>query len=492
MKKYALEWTVFICGAVVMILELVGSRILAPYVGTSIVVWTSLIGVILGSLSAGYYWGGRRADQNAQREELAQIILLAAICIVATAILKEPILNVISKVIKNLYIATVTSTLLLFAPASAILGMISPYAAKLKMYDTEHAGKTIGTLYALSTLGSIVGTFLAGFLLIAFFGSTNILYVLAGTLILATIILQRDKIRIKLIMLVVIGVIAALGFFSQAKAESKGMIDVDTNYQRIQIYPIQYKDRLVRILRMDKYGLQSGMLLDGDVTELVFDYLKMYNMVEQFVSPPKHALMIGGAAYSYPKAFLKKFPEADLDVVEFDPALTALARKYFFLTDDPRLHIFHEDGRTFLNKAPSTMYDAIFVDAFTSLTPPYQLTTREAVQKMSDRLQEDGVVFVNLIGAFEGDASPFFQAEYATYKSVFPNVYAFWVNEDDATKKQNLMIVAAKSAEPMEQVPANEEIAQYLKQRWQKDITTDMPILTDEYAPIERYMMRVY
>lgn len=483
MKTYSLEWTVFICGAVVMILELVGSRILAPYVGTSIVVWTSLIGIILGSLSIGYYWGGIIADKHARLEELARIVLVAALLVIITAILKEPMLTLLVKLLSNLYATTIIATIALFAPASIALGMISPYAAKLKMHDTEHAGATVGTLYALSTIGSIVGTFLAGFFLIAYVGSTVILYVLSAVLVLTTVLIQRNKLGKRIVLLILIAVVGSLSVLKSTSAASAGMIDVDTNYQRVQIYSITYRDRPVRIMKTDKFGMQSGMFLDGDPTELVFDYLKMFNLVEYFISPPKHSLLIGGAAYSYPKAYLKRFPDAKLDVVEFDPGLTDLARRYFNLVDDARLRIIHEDGRTFLNNAATSTYDSVFIDAFSSLTIPYQLTTREAVQKVSDSLEDNGVVLVNSIGSFEGNASQFFRAEYATYKSVFPNVYAFWVESDRETSVQNIMLVATKSKDPLHQ---------NLKQLWQKEIKTDLPILTDEHAPVERYMMGIY
>lgn len=492
MKKYSLEWTVFICGAVVMVLELVGSRILAPHVGTSIVVWTSLIGIILGSLSAGYYWGGKLADKNARPEALARIILVSAVLVVFTAIFKEPVLSIFTKFFNNIYVTTILATMILFAPSSVALGMISPYAAKLKMHDTEHAGATIGTLYALSTIGSIVGTFLAGFFLVAYFGSTVILYVLAIILVLTTVLIHRGKLALRMVLLALIAIIGSFSVFFGALAKASGVIDVDTNYQRVQIYPITYKNRPVRILRTEIFGVQSGMYLDGDTSELVFDYLKMYNLVEHFQPQLKRSLLIGGAAYSYPKAYLKRFRDAQLDVVELDPGLTDLARKYFNLVDDPRLHIFHEDGRIFLNQVAPATYGAVFIDAFSSLTIPYQLTTREAVQKVSDSLQENGVVLVNIVGAFQGVGSEFFRAEYATYKKVFPQVYAFWVKSDKDTEVQNIMLVATKSKASLNLATDSPEIAQFLKQLWAKEITTDLPILTDEHAPVERYMMGVY
>ncbi|MEI7511875.1 MAG: fused MFS/spermidine synthase [Candidatus Uhrbacteria bacterium] len=492
MNKYLIEWTVFICGAVVMILELVGSRILAPHVGASLMVWTSLIGIILGSLSVGYYWGGKLADKNARLSELAQIIFIGALLVVCTALLKESVLNLCYSLFQNLYLTTLVATCILFAPASVALGMVSPYAAKLKMLDTAHAGSTIGSLYALSTIGSIVGTFLAGFFLIAFFGSTIILYVLAALLVLNAILIHRQALLLKGIVLVLIVGIGSTVVIRGAFARLVGVVDVDTNYQRVQIYPTTYRDRSVRLLRTDFFSVQSGMFLDGDSSELVFDYTKMYDLVGQVQASSGHALLIGGAAYSYPKAYLKKFPAGAMDVVELDPRLTELAHQYFGLKDDARLRIFHEDGRVFLNTVSPATYDSILVDAYSSLSIPYQLATREAVQKMHDALRENGAVLVNIVGSIEGGKGEFFRAEYATYKSVFPRVYVFWVKSDQADEVQNLMLVATKSDQSLLMSSDDPEISQYLKQLWGKEIKADMNILTDEHAPVDWYMQKMY
>jgi len=165
MKKFRLELIVFVCGAMVMVFELVGSRVVAPYVGTSTFVWTNLIGVILASLSLGYYLGGKMADKNPKIEVLAWIIFSSSILIVFTWLFKDLIMTYSGFIVDN-RLRALLSAIILFVPASLFLGMVSPYAFKLKLSSLKHSGETAGTLYALSTLGSIVGTFLAGFYLI--------------------------------------------------------------------------------------------------------------------------------------------------------------------------------------------------------------------------------------------------------------------------------------------------------------------------------------
>ena len=163
-NKYILEITVFICGAVVMIYELIGSRILGPFFGTSIFIWTSLIGIILGSLSLGYYLGGRLSDKKASFNILALFLLCSAILIGLTFLFKSFLLFFLQNNIDDIRISSVLASVILFSPASILFGMISPYAAKLSLVTINTSGTVIGRLYAISTAGSIIGTFLSGFI----------------------------------------------------------------------------------------------------------------------------------------------------------------------------------------------------------------------------------------------------------------------------------------------------------------------------------------
>jgi spermidine synthase len=198
--------------------------------------------------------------------------------------------------------------------------------------------------------------------------------------------------------------------------------------------------------------------------------------------------MLGGGAYSYPKDFLAQFPKATMDVVEIDPGITELARNFFNLKDDARLSIYHEDARTFFLKDRSK-YDVIYGDAFHSNSIPYQLTTVEFARTLSNSLTDTGVVLLNIISSIEGDTGQFFRAEYATYASVFPQVFVIPVNNQDKNAVQNLMLVAMKSKVSPSFTSKNPELNTYLRKIWTQGITPDMPILTDEKAPVERYFM---
>jgi spermidine synthase len=274
-------------------------------------------------------------------------------------------------------------------------------------------------------------------------------------------------------------------------ADKKLLVDTDTPYNRVWIYDQNYSVNNVSV-KVRKMGINnenhSSMFLNYD--ELVNDYTRYYHLAKYFKPDFQKTLMLGGAGYSYPKDYLKKYPEATMDVVEIDPKITELAKEYFKLKEDPRLRIFHEDARVYLNKTKEK-YDVIFGDAFTSrYSVPYQLTTKEAVEKKYSILNEDGVVILNTISSIEGKAGQFLRAEYATYKSVFPEVYLFPVQEkENGTKTQNIVLVALKRKNDAALAGGNDEdLNKYLGNLWTKEIEDDMPILTDDFAPVDYYI----
>ncbi|HTW96936.1 MAG TPA: fused MFS/spermidine synthase [Candidatus Methylomirabilis sp.] len=494
MSKYGLEITVFLSGAALMILELAGSRLLAPFVGTSLVVWTSLIGIIMGALSLGYYAGGKIADRQAKAEVLAAIILAAAFTVLGVATVSFFVLAVIGASILGLYLKAVIAAVLLFALPSFLLGIVSPYAVKLKINSLAYTGRTVGDLYALSTIGSIAGTFAAGFWLIPFFGTMKILFFIAFLLIVAAAILApRRLFKIKLLAILILLLLLIIFLKTSALASEMGFVDVDSQYNRIWIYPSRdvATGRPVLRLSTDPFGIQSAMFTDRD-DDLVFKYLKYYRLGDVLNPGIKNALMIGGAAYSYPKDFLKNHLQANLDVVEIDAKMTEVAKKYFNLPDDPRLKIYHEDARIFLNNNQKK-YDAVYVDAFNShLSVPYQLTTQEAVREIYRGLNDGGVAIVNIISAISGDKGKFLRAEYATYQSVFPQVYLFQVDALNSTQVQNLILIAVKSNQGANFQSANLEYQGMLGMIWREPLAADMPILTDDYAPVDYYTMNLF
>ncbi len=492
MKQYRLGTIVFISGAVVMIFELVGSRILGPYVGTSIFVWTSLIGIILGSLSLGYWLGGKLADQQPQYHILAGILLTAALSIFLVAFVKEGVLAAIVGAFTDLKWSSVMGALSLFTVPSVLLGTVSPYAVRLRLEKLESSGQTVGNLYALSTVGSIIGTFLAGFVLIPLLGSTKIIFLLAALLVAAAILaVPKKMLPLKIGAVIVLLGLSAAAPQLQAQIGKGNVIDVDTLYHRVLIYEDTDRETglPIRVMQTNNEG-SSAMFLASD--ELVYGYTKFYRLAKFFQPNLRAGLMLGGAGYSYPKDFLSANPEATLDVVEIDPGLTELAKKYFRLEDNPRLAVFHEDGRTFINGAEKK-YDAFYGDAFKSIySIPYQLTTLEATQKIYGLLNDGGVAIINVASAVEGRRGEFLRAEYATYRQIFPQVFLFPVTDPNNGKLlQNLILVALKSDAVPTFTDSSGAFEPYLSHLWQGAIGDDLPILTDDYAPVDYYINKV-
>ena len=490
-RQSILDITVFVCGGVVMTYEIIGSRVLSPFIGASTYVWTSLIGVILGSLSLGYWLGGRLADRKPDLRILASVIFFAGGLIALTVLIKEIALSFIASAPVGIELRSLFASLILFAPASICLGFVTPYAVKLRMLSLQDAGKTVGRLYALSTVGSILGTFAAGFVLIPFIGSVRTLYGLSAVLLVLSVVLvpfsvSRAKIGVIVVFLFsIVSNEASVILLRQAN----DLHDIDTEYSRVQVFRTTdpKTGRPIEALATDPYFTQSAMFFDSD--DHVFEYSRYYHLTRHFKPDLRNVLVIGGAGYSVPKDFLRRYEQVTIDVVEIDPQMTQIAEQFFKLKQDPRLRITHEDGRTFLRSSEPSKYDAILMDAFGSLfSVPYQLTTVEAVREMRRNLRDDGVVIFNLGSSIEGPASRFLHAELATYRAVFPNVYLFKVNADYPDERlQNLMIVATASPEPAMSEITDAEIASLLSHRYPAEPRSDAVIITDDLAPVEYY-----
>lgn len=483
---WGLSTVLLISGAAVMVFELTGSRILAPFAGTSIFVWSNLIGVILGSLSLGYWLGGRFADKNPSILRFAYITLASGGLLFLAAIAHNSVLAALLEA-GDIKTKSFLAALILFAPASTSMGMLTPYAARLAIKNVDGSGKTVGALYAISTIGSIAGTFLAGFILIPTFANTTILaWTSAALLVSGTAIFPAKRPLIKIAIAVAFLFLFQLLSASLRKDFRRGIIaDTNSAYNRIIIldttHPIT--SRPTRYLITDIAGVQSAIFLD-DEEELAAEYTKFYRLGGYLNPNMKKALMIGGGGYSYPKDFLRNFPEAKMDVVEIDPKVTELARKYFGLKPDPRLSIFHEDGRVFLSRTENK-YGAIMLDAFQGCSPLWHLGTLEAVQKIYDMLEDGGILVSNIPGALEGPSSKFLNSEYLTYKAVFPTVLAFAAADSQSPRlAQNVMILGIKG-DPPSPGQGSPEAKELLQKIWTGNVGKGGLILRDEHAPVE-------
>lgn len=486
-----LSVVVFVSGAIGMVLELVGSRVLSPFFGNSLFVWTGLIGVILGSLSLGYYLGGKLADKNGNMSSLAKVLMIAGTFILLTAFLKEFVLVNLATVFKEkTELASLIAILILFAPASIALGCVSPLAAKIRIVTTEYAGSVVGNLYALSTLGSITGTFFAGYLLIPGFGNSALLYILAGILFLLSCIASAGIPRIS-------GFLLAMTLLLYYLENGIGFLkldvlaDVDSLYNRILIRKMVYKNKETLTISTEKYGTQSLVFVDSP-GELVTEYTNAYRIGNLVTGDINNALMLGGAGFTFPRYFLENNLGKNIDVVEIDGKMVEMARKYFYLKSDTRMNIYLSDARTFV-RSTDKKYDIIYVDVFNTISPPYYLATKEFFEDLKKHLTDNGVIMVNIISATRGAKSIFLNAEVSTLRSVYSKIDLFVIQPRNSDQVQNLMLVAYKGERKKELTTQDEMLKKFISERYSLDNQNySVKVLTDDYSPVDYITSNLY
>lgn len=485
MKKYLLEITTFIAGATGMIIELVASRILSPYLGNSNLIWTCIIGMMLAFMSLGYFIGGKLSDKHPKRNLLSLFLLNSATFISLIPMIEIYAIEPISKTNLNLPLLAIICSTITFGIPSMFLATASPFAVKLKDKDLEEIGGVSGRMSALSTIGSIVGTFLAGFVLIPKLGVKNIILLVVIVLVILSYLIYEDKdikYTIKIIATLVILVSLVLVGKKMFLQKHEDMIlDTDSEYSRIWIKKFTNNSgKEYNTLEVDK-GYES--IASGE-KNLTADYLKYYDLFNYYQENTENVLMIGGAAYTYPSYFLEQYKDKKIDVVEIDSKMTELAEKYFDLnTQNENLNIYHEDGRRYINTTQNK-YDCILIDAFKGLNVPFQLTTEEALIQAKRNLNQNGIVITNIISALDGKNANFIKYEYATYKKVFKDVKIFKVqngmfNDDEL---QNLILVGFKG----NVIEKNDEYNKYKKllKNEVPDFSSDKNVVTDELCPV--------
>lgn len=479
-----------------MVLEMAGARIMAPHLGTSLIVWTALIGVVLASLSLGYWFGGKWGDKNPSARKLGFIIGASAVFVLLAALIQGPLLANVAETRWPLHISAIIAAVLLFSAPAVFLGMVSPYIIQVRLLDyrgKSNVGAVMGRFFALSTLGSIVGTFLGGYWLISWFGTRAILYMVAGSLAAAALIVlpKGRKAPAALILAACIG-LGGYRFLTATGNLAAGL-HRDTRYNHLLIRDGAMAGRAVRYLITDPGAAQSGMYIERP-EELLFDYTKHYAIAWHFRPEAKTALMLGGGGFSVPKHVLATHPDATIDVVEIDPGITETAKEFFGLRDNPRMRIHNEDARVFLNRLAGSgtlaQYDIIMGDTFTShYNIPFHLGTRECAEKIRAALAPEGVFVCNIISAVTGDEGRVLRGIHAAFAEVFAQTHLFPVSSPSRPDRvQNVMLVALKTPRPVP-LAWDAEMQAMLAKEFTGTLEKDTPALTDDFAPVERYAM---
>ena len=465
---------VFISGFVLMVFEIVGSRIISPYLGSSTVTWTAIIGSILTFMSLGYWYGGRKADENKSLGYLQNVLLTIGVLLLAMNLAKDVVLGTISSLSDSLIFKSLASSILLFGGPSFLLAFVSPYAIRLSLHNTGESGRISGKIYALSTLGSILGTFMSGFFLIAWIGTNNLVWLLAVLISIAAFLAQP---KVPLTALIIF-IILLIGNIYRASA-SLEFIDIDTNYNRVYIYDQIYEGVEVRDLYLN--GDLHSRINRNDPTLLAHGYGYYFDLFDHYKPNSKKVCMLGGGAFAYPQHFISVFPEKSIDVVEIDDGLSSIAEEYFMLQKNERLRIIHEDARTFVNDDAKN-YDVVLYDiANTRRSIPFYMTTLEAFTSISQILAEEGIMIANIIASTKGGHGKYLSSVTKTVMEVFGDVRVFQTSDFPVG---NFMVVAGKKNLP-EDPPSISNLG--LSKRIEPEKWNGF-VLKDNFAPVN-YMM---
>ena len=372
--------------------EITASRLLAPYFGSSTIVWANLIGIVLAALALGYWLGGRLADRRPQPVLLGWIVLASSVFVAAIPFLAEPFLDLtvegLDDASAGAVIGSFLAVLLLCAPPVVLLGMVSPFAIRLAVSSVETAGAVAGRLYALSTAGSLLGTFLPALVLIPAIGTQRTFLVVAALLAVSSCFLLGARYLIAaaaLSLLIVLPPGAVKG--------QEGLIHEETSYhQYIQVVERDDGRRLLYLnegVAVHSVWRPGGEVLTGGVWDA---FLALPPLLGR---PLERVAILGNAAGTTARALGVYYPDAEIDGVELDPAVSRVGRRYFGLQDNPRLTVHDADARPFLRRTDGR-YDLIVVDAYHQPYVPFYLATREFFRLVRERLAPGGIVALNV------------------------------------------------------------------------------------------------
>ena len=425
---------VAISGGAVLALEMLGTRVLGPFYGVSLFLWSALISVTLAALSVGYALGGRWADRGPRASRLGVLLAAAGAWCLIVPYATRPVLLLTEGL--GLRAAVLVAAFVLFAPPLTLLGMVSPYAIRLKASSLQEVGRTAGDLYAISTLASVAAAVCTGFFLIPSFGVQRLVTAVGIALFAAAGIALRGAQRkpavaALLLIPILAGSVLAARFPAAAAAPERGLLTVEHSpYAELRVVD---RDG-ARYLLIDG-GVHTIMVPDSWIT--LHPYAVVVDVAKHFFQDPGRMLLVGLGGGSVVKSFARD--GWDIDAVEIDAAVTRLARTYFGLGQtEARVH--HADGRSFVRRHAGVGYDLVVLDAFGSSSIPFHLVTREAFGELAACLAQDGVAVLNVETV--GWDDPLVAAFGTTLRQHFSTVLALPIAEPP-NALGNLILLAA-------------------------------------------------
>jgi spermidine synthase len=388
-------------GAATLIAEIAAARLLAPFFGASTFIWANTIAVVLLALSAGYALGGRLADRRPRERDLRAAVLVAAVLLAAVPFAGQPFLRAAATAFDEIqagaFIASLVAVLVLAAVPLALLGTVGPWAVRLATPSVAASGRAAGRLYALSTLGSLAGTFLAALVLVPELGTQRTFVLAAAGLALAAAAAGGLPRAALLVPAALAGLLAVpVGVTRTPPDGARVLLERETPYQYVRVEQAGDERRLILNEGRAVHSVwRPGTVLTGDY----WDGYLVIPLASQ-AAPPRTMAMLGNAGGTVARAYGRYFPATRFDAVEIDPQLTRIGRRWFGMAG-PNLHTFAQDARPFL-EATRRRYDVIGVDAYRQPYIPFYLATREFFALAREHLTAAGMVVVN-VGHPAGD-----------------------------------------------------------------------------------------
>jgi len=496
-RRDVLLYVVFFTGLVVLAVEVLAVRILAPYFGNTIFSFSSVISVILAALSAGYWYGGRMADKRPESSVFYRLVFASGLSVLAVHIASAFLLPVFAAFLPLTYGPLIAAFVLFFFPAF-VFGLLSPFVIKLR--SVQLVGHGIGTIsgevFFWSTCGSIAGSLLSGFYLVPIVGVQAAMLLLGASTACIGLVgmrLHGGIIGPPLIVLFSAATASSL----VASAHLSGMYAADANvlfaedgrYERIVVLDTVWNGVPGRILQLDR-SYSSGTSYPGG--EPLFEYMRYYALYKHTSAKLSRALVLGAGTGSIATALAREYPGAIIDIVDIEPRLFSLAHTYFLMPENERIRTHEADGRLYLRSSKDT-YDLIFADMYSSLySVPWHVSTREHYQLVYDRLADRGMYIGNYIAALDMAPPSLFGSHLRTLHDVFDDVYAFAVDSPESADPQNIILVATKGDVPLmdhlsqDTLPTGDpdEFARHLVPYDAAALEQFVPY-TDDRAPVE-------
>ncbi len=471
-----LKIVVFFSGFIIMVLEILGFRILAPYFGYSVYVSGSLIGIVMIALALGYFLGGKLADRKPQKQILFQLILLADVYLIFITVFYSDLIGFLSQF--GLIYGSMLSSVMLFGPSMILLGMVPPFIIKLMTRDASIVGSIAGNITAMGTIGSIAGTFGATFILIPKIGS-HLTMCMSSTILLVIalwgLVFKRKEYMVLVFLVFLLG-------FSTRQADPDIIFQKETPYNLIKVIQEKNGDLILK-LNSDLW-VQSIYRPDSNLMGGYFDYLN----VAPIISDAKEVLILGMGAGTSAKQYINFF-DVNVDAVEIDPGIIETGKMYFGLNESSRLHIFAEDARPFLQNSDKK-YDVIELDVYHGgIYAPFYVLTKEFFESIQEHLNTNGVMAVNVICTYEKEKRTLLvNAVGKTLSTVFPSIYKIEMFQNYlllATKLPTDLNMVKRKLRSYDVHPDLKEIVSISARVISElDIPDDSTVLTDDKSPV--------